>query len=258
MKTKRNALRLFITVSGTTDFTELTNHQIDLWHGRLIKEGKAGKTVNNYKDHLVSCLKYLDRHGYRLKINFDLLERAEEDHHEAAYFTRKNILAIKACCQGPRELLLISLLFDSALRISELRSLKLENLDGVKIRVLSGKGRRDRVTFMTPATRALLDQWLALVGSGGYLFPSPRKYGEALSEVQIRESVNRPIRAAGFVVGSAHTLRHSSVTDLIESGADLFTVQTLVGHTDPKTTRRYYHQTNNQLEEKYARFKTAE
>lgn len=255
VKCYRKDLSRFMAETEIKDFQKLTNNQIDMWQANLAIEGKAGKTINNYRDAIVGCLKYLGKHGYNVKIDFDLIVRVEEEQREAVYFTPEEMKKIKETCAGIRELILISLLFDSGMRISELVSLQVENIEGMKIKIIQGKGRKDRVTFMCKPTRGLLDQWLTRNDiAQGYIFPSPAKYGEPLSHQQIRGSINAAIRRAGFRSGSAHSMRHSMITAGIENGADIFTVQTLVGHSDPKTTRRYYHITAKRLGEKHAQF----
>jgi site-specific recombinase XerD len=253
IRTYRKTLSRFIGESGTKDFRKLSNKDLDKWHIKLAQEGKAAKTINNYKDGVISCLKYLDKHGKKVKIVFDLIERAEEGHKEAQYFKRDEIKAIKDACKGLRELLLISLLYDSGIRIGELRRLRVEDVSGLTVKIIQGKGRKDRTTFILQATRTTLDRWLNLNEiETGYLFPSPAKFEEPLSEQQIRESVNAPIRRAGFEKGSAHTMRHSFVTNLIDADVDVFTAQTLAGHSDPKTTRHYFHTNIQKLGEKYS------
>lgn len=255
IKTYRKDLSNFIRRVQLKDFQRLTNQQITAWQAELVAEGKTGKTVNNNRDSLVGCLKYLGKHGYKIRIDFDLVDRADEDHREALYFTTSEIGTIKGACVGLRELLLVSLLYDSGMRISEVVSLCVESISGLQIKVVQGKGRKDRWVFIRQPTRDLLDQWLAKNDiTSGYVFPSSVKFDDPLSHQQIRGSINAAIRRAGFKKGSAHTMRHSFATDFINSGADIFTVQTILGHSDPKVTRRYFHTNAEQLGEKYAKF----
>jgi integrase/recombinase XerC len=259
MCTKRKAIDRFLSVNPSLqDFTKLTNDQFDRWRAQLAKEGKAGKTINNYADHILGLLRHLqDRRKCQLKINLSLVERAEEDDSDVAYFTRDDMQRIQSACRGLRELLLIDLIYVSGLRISETTKLRLENVSDLTI-CIRGKGRKLRTTFITPDIRAILDRWLMLNGiTEGYIFPSPTKFDKPLSVQQIRETINAPIRRAGFEKGSAHAIRHAFVTKLINSGADIFTVQTLVGHDDPKTTRGYFHKNREQLGKQYAKFMTS-
>lgn len=255
IKSYRKDIAKFVIDSETKDLRRVTIDHLNTWQGLMAEEGKSGKTINNYRDAVVGCLKYLEKSGDKVNLNFALVERALEEQREAVHFTEDEVTQIKAACEGLRELLMISLLFDSGIRISELRALKIEHISGNKIQVVQGKGRKDRVTFMRDTTKGLLEQWLNVTGTRAlYVFPSPVKSNVALSDQQIRGSINAPIRRAGFGKGSAHSLRHSMITSMINNEADIFTVQTLVGHSDPKVTRRYFHTNAEQLARKYARF----
>lgn len=254
MVTKRKALDRFMAVNpALKDLTKLTNQEFDVWRASLAKEGKAGKTINSYADHVIGALKFLsERKRMPIAINLKMIERAEEETKDALYFTAEEIDQIKAECQGLRQQIFISLIWDSGLRISEVQHLMVENLRGCNITVKQGKGRKDRPTFMRQETRDMLDEWLKRNDiTEGYVFPSPRRFKKPLDVCQIRESINLPIRRAGLQ-GSAHTIRHGFVTRLIDGGAPLETTQTLLGHEDPRTTLHYYHRSVSKLAKHYA------
>ncbi len=255
LRTKRIIITRFVRDTDITDFQKLTNAKLNDWHSQLVKEGKVGKTVNNYQETIVTCLKYLGRHGYKLKFDFDMVERAHEEQRESTWFTPAQIEMIKAACIGPKELLVISFLFDSLLRISELRMLRVEDISGATVKVIQGKGRKDRTTFIGEDTEKLLRRWLTLNDiSTGYIFPSPDRFGQPLTVTAIRAAITPPIRRAGFDKGSAHSLRHSKATDIRNKGGDIVFVQSVLGHSDIKTTRRYVHVTEEQLRQEYHQF----
>lgn len=157
---------------------------------------------------------------------------------------------------GVRDRALLEVMYASGLRVSEVISLKLADVDLDKGIVLCfGKGSKERVV---PVGRPALDwvkryllvrrEWL-----GGrivdYLFITPR--GKLLSRQSVWRKVVTYGRAAGLGHVTPHILRHTFATHLLEHGADLRSVQVLLGHADLSTTEVYTHVTNERLREIY-------
>lgn len=247
MQSKKQTLYRFMREnSNLKDLRRLTNEQFDNWCANLVKEGKAGKTVNSYADHITACLRFLqNKRCEKVRLRLEALERCEEDPPETVYFTADNIAKIKEYCNNLRESLLVSLLFDSALRLNELTNLRVENIEAMSITIV-GKGRKKRTVFILPETRDLLDKWLIIAGvTEGYIFPSPTKPDASITSVNLRAAVNAPIRRAGFGEGSAHAIRRGALTHLLEGGLSLQDTATYAGHTDPQTTLKHYYKVTN-------------
>ncbi|MBA7503498.1 Tyrosine recombinase XerD [subsurface metagenome] len=160
--------------------------------------------------------------------------------------------------QGQRDRALIELLYASGLRVSELVSLNLEqvNLNTNEIRVW-GKGSKERVVLMgKPAARALrtyLSQSRPkLLGKkrGNALFLN--RYGERLIERRVQRIIETYANIAG--IGKRvypHMLRHTFATHLLDGGADLRVVQELLGHVNLSSTQIYTHVTRSQARKVY-------
>ncbi len=149
---------------------------------------------------------------------------------------------------------LLELLYASGLRVAELAALDLDAVDRQEqtVRVL-GKGRKERIVpYGTAAARAL-QGWLSRRGeAAGALFVNRR--GGRLSVRSIHATVRRGARAAGLTRRvTPHTLRHSFATHLLDRGADLRTIQELLGHSRLSTTQRYTHVAADQLLKVYDR-----
>ena len=166
--------------------------------------------------------------------------------------------------QGPRALrdrALLELLYGSGLRVSELVGLRTGDLD-LRERLVRcwGKGGKERVVpFGRPAARALRDYlqhgrralWPG-GGRGDALFPGRR--GRPLTRQACWKMIKgRAARAGIGRAVSPHVLRHSFATDLLRGGADLRTVQELLGHADIGTTQVYTHLTPGHLLAVYRR-----
>lgn len=156
-----------------------------------------------------------------------------------------------------RDLALAELLYGSGLRISEALDLNLAqiNLDNRAIRVL-GKGGKERVAPLSDSAIEALAVWLErrrhLARDAGEqaLFVGNR--GGRLNRRQAARIIDEMCKRAGLPQTiSPHGLRHSFATHLLESGADLRSVQELLGHARLSTTQRYTHLTLSKLVEVY-------
>ncbi len=150
-----------------------------------------------------------------------------------------------------RDRAVLEVLYSTGLRVSEVTSLTVDQMSN-ELLTVTGKGERQRVVPLgRPALRAV-QRWLeegrpglATDGSGSALFVGVR--GGALDSRGIRRILDR--RMASF----PHALRHSFATHLLEGGADLRTVQELLGHVDLATTQIYTSVTRDHLRATYER-----
>jgi integrase/recombinase XerC len=159
---------------------------------------------------------------------------------------------------GLRDVAMLELLYATGIRVGELVGLDLDDLDRDRnvVRVL-GKGRKERtVPFGHPAARAL-DRWLAAGrpvlrcdGAGPALFLGAR--GRRIDQRAVRTLVHRRIAdVPGAPDIGPHGLRHTAATHLLEGGADLRSVQELLGHASLATTQLYTHVTSERLRAAY-------
>jgi integrase/recombinase XerC len=149
---------------------------------------------------------------------------------------------------GLRDQLIVELLYASGLRVGELVGLDVDDVDrGRRVVRVLGKGRKERsVPFGAPAESAL-HRWLtegrprlAVAGSGPALLLGAR--GRRIDARTVRAVVHRRVAAVpGAPELGPHGLRHSAATHLLEGGADLRTVQELLGHASLGTTQIYTH-----------------
>jgi len=159
---------------------------------------------------------------------------------------------------GLRDVAMLELLYATGIRVGELVGLDVDDLDRDRnvVRVL-GKGRKERtVPFGHPAARAV-DRWLAegrpalrVEGAGAALFLGAR--GKRIDQRAVRTLVHRRIAdVPGAPDIGPHGLRHTAATHLLEGGADLRSVQELLGHASLATTQLYTHVTTDRLRAAY-------
>jgi integrase/recombinase XerC len=159
---------------------------------------------------------------------------------------------------GCRDVAILELLYATGIRVGELCGLDVDDVDRERrvVRVL-GKGRKERsVPFGRPADQAL-DRWLrigrpalAVPGAGAALFLGAR--GKRVDQRAVRTLVHtRLADVPGAPDLGPHGLRHTAATHLLEGGADLRTVQELLGHASLATTQIYTHVTTDRLRQAY-------
>jgi integrase/recombinase XerD len=163
--------------------------------------------------------------------------------------------------QGLRDHAIIQLLYASGLRISEISSLTMERLNLQQgYVIITGKGSKERVVPIGRVALSALDEYLKESRSAllkkkmsDYVFVSNK--GGPLSRKRLWEIIKGAARRAGIKINvTPHMLRHSFATHLLERGADLRSVQTMLGHADIATTQIYTHITTKHLRDLYKKF----
>lgn len=166
---------------------------------------------------------------------------------------------------GLRDRAIVELLFSSGLRVSELVNL---NRDHINTRrrefMVRGKGQKDRPIFISESAAKRVEEYLAArIDNLPPLFLSYSRNNTAsttgdyrrLSPRSIQRMINQYARMAGITKHvSPHTMRHSYATDLLMNGADIRSVQSMLGHSNISTTQVYTHVTDEHLREVYEKF----
>lgn len=167
-----------------------------------------------------------------------------------------------------RDRAILELLFSSGLRVSELVGLNREHLNLNKGEFsIRGKGGKLRVVFLSPAAKNALKMYLdkradvdpalfvAYAKKGLVNRKNSRRESQRLTPRSVQRLVKRYAKKAGIVKDvHPHTLRHSFATDLLVNGADIRSVQSMLGHASITTTQIYTHITNERLKEVYQTF----
>lgn len=143
-----------------------------------------------------------------------------------------------------RDRIILELLYDEGLRISELARLNVEDIDFERktIRV-NGKGNKQRIAFLGDRLATLLKAYVGEAASGPLIRSS--RTGKRLGVRYLRMIVQH------YAKTNPHTLRHSFATHMLDRGANLRAVQELLGHTSLSTTQIYTHVTTRRLKESY-------
>ena len=164
-----------------------------------------------------------------------------------------------ACSEDPLANLVVTMILDTGLRVSELCELKISDIDmeDHSAMVIDGKGGKDRLVLFTQSTVARILAWLPLrearSPNGDHLLVT--KTGSALQSRTVQRLMDRLADEAEIPRGrlTPHVLRHNFATGLLERGADLVSIQRLLGHASIATTRVYLEISDQTLREIYKR-----
>lgn len=166
---------------------------------------------------------------------------------------------------GMRDRAILETLFSTGLRVSELASLNRDtiNLDRKEFGIV-GKGGKERVVFVSDSAADYLRKYLEFrndtfkplfIRFQGKIDSSDDGEAMRLTPRSIERTVEKYVKALGFSVkATPHTLRHSFATDLLINGADIRSVQEMLGHSNISTTQIYTHVTNAHLKDVHKAF----
>lgn len=157
---------------------------------------------------------------------------------------------ITSVLANPKHRCIISLLYGTGVRVSELTHIRMRDidLDRMILRVFQGKGKKDRQTIIPRALESIFRSQQKVKLSDSFLFTNGR--GDRLTEASIQKIVAHAAIEAGIKkTVSPHTLRHSFATHLLENGTDIRYIQELLGHAKLQTTQIYTHVADSNLKD---------
>jgi integrase/recombinase XerD len=167
--------------------------------------------------------------------------------------SRQELERLFACARPPRNRALLMTTYAAGLRVSEVISLKVSDVDSKRmtIRVEQGKGAKDRYTILSPRLLEELRAYWKLCQPHTWLFPAARDSSRKMDSSMAQKIYYvTKHRAAITRCHGIHTLRHCFATHLLEAGVDLRTIQSLMGHTSITTTMRYLQVRSEMLDAK--------
>lgn len=277
--TRRNYdfyLTRFISVSKLTRPDQITMDDVRdfrLWLNRQTSNRglPLKRSTQNY--HLIalrSFLKYLSRNDVKT-MAAEKIELGKTADRQVSFLEGDDLsrflnapLAIEPrSIVSYRDKAILEMLFSTGLRVSELAKLRKDGINMAKEEfTVRGKGDKLRVVFISPNAKKWLGDYLQRRHDiAPYLFVRHDRAGRRSSDAQpitprsVQRLVEHYAKAAGITKRiTPHTLRHSYATDLLMNGADIRSVQAMLGHASIQTTQIYTHITNPRLREIYKNF----
>lgn len=234
------------------------------------RDGEMKTNTRNY--HLIALrtfLKYLAKIDVK-SLSPEKIELAKQQPRQVEFLEKDEL---KKIIEAPtltkdseltklRDVAILELLFSTGLRVSELAGLNIENINLDKDEFsVRGKGGKVRVVFVSDSAKNALKEYLkARKDTSPALFVrtdlDPKSHSlENLTPRSIERIVKKYSKVAGITKKvTPHTLRHSFATDLLYEGADIRSVQEMLGHSSITTTQVYTHITNKRLKETYEKY----
>ena len=248
-----------MSVEELLERVEPFNGRLDLWvHSLIDRSPSTVKARLAAANHLMNWL------GQKWP---EHLVRPKSGKKLPRTLTSRELTLVKeaaSCSEDPVTNLVVTMILDTGLRVSELCELSLSDIDlhDHSAMVIDGKGGKDRLVLFTEATVARILAWLPLRDARGpkgeHLLVT--KAGTALQSRTIQRMMDRLADEAEIPRGrlTPHVLRHNFATGLLERGADLVSIQRLLGHASIATTRVYLEISDQTLREIYKRAQSIE
>lgn len=254
LHSKRWICREFLKTIKIDSLNELSNKHVNEWIAEQTARGCSGRTINSRLVNLVAMLRYFQDMGISFpKLKLRLIIKCKEQPPRRVYYTREQIEQVLRYADH-LEWLLIKLCFDCGLRISELRNLRLMNLNGRMVTFI-GKGSKARESYMSEEARNRLDDWIQRNRISDFIWVRTLGKNEPMSVEDIRYLMRKPFYQAGFKNFYPHALRHSFATDIQKHGASLMETKEMLGHARIETTERYVHGLEGHLEYFFDKYK---
>lgn len=241
---------------------------IEAWYADLSKRGLSAATAARRRASVRQFYRFAVGEGWREDDPSRRLDAPKQGRPLPKSLSREevgrllDVIAQKDSASAKRLLALVEMAYASGMRVSELLGLKLEAVQrDPAYLIVRGKGNKERLVPLNSSAREAIKAWLearnapdakpktkAKTAASPWLFPSTGKSGH-LTPRRFAQLLDEAATAAGIDPSriSPHVLRHAFATHLLEGGADLRVVQTLLGHVDISTTQIYTHLATDHL-----------
>jgi integrase/recombinase XerC len=243
---------------------ELTPRLLRAYLAWLHEQGYARATVGRRLAALRTWCRFLCRQGVLSANPAEGLRGPRQDRKLPHFLGLEEVLRLLEAPPadtplGLRDRAILETLYSAGLRVSELTGLNVEDVDlDAATATVRGKGRRERLALLGPPALEALGRWLACRDgvARGRAAGRPalflNKNGTRLTSRSVGRLLEKYLAQAGLDPRtSPHTLRHSFATHLLDRGADIRSVQELLGHRSLSTTQVYTHVTTQRLQDSY-------
>lgn len=243
-------LKEFVKRSGVKKIDQLSPRQVTDFFGQLSRLGRKPATLARKISALKIFFEYLKDQGQILESPAKAYSAPKIVRYHPDYLSPEEIdkiIVVAGADQrhGPRNRAILELLYGSGLRVSELINLRLPNIEFEAgfVRV-TGKGSKQRLVPLGGYSKRALEEYLESSqkerSGSGLTLVFPSRSGKPFSRAGIWKIIrNLVVKAEIRKKVTPHTFRHSFATHMIEGGADLRTLQEMLGHADISTTEIY-------------------
>ena len=263
LKNYQHDLAIFTNFIKDKHIKSITYSDIRNYLSFLYEKEYAKKSIARHISTLRSFFKYLYSEEIIKDDPMTLISNPKLDKTLPKFLNYNEMESILAIPDintslGKRDALILEMLYSTGLRVSELVSIKVDDIDfnNLKIKIL-GKGNKERYVLFGPLCLEKLNDYLKngrdlllMDFSTSYLFLNKR--GKPITDRSIRAIINKIAHQAALKMSiSPHVIRHTFATHMLNEGADLKSVQELLGHENLSTTQIYTHISNEHLRKTY-------
>ena len=242
---------------GISDVAEISRNNLNSYIIALRQGNINPRSVVRKIASLRGFFKWLSSNEYIKNNPAIFLEQPKLAKKLPKVMTLQEIKEIFHSDLSAEQALIVELLYDCGLRVSELVNLKISDID-LKSKYIQcfGKGSKERVIPFGKKAKEAINKYLAArdIIISKYGLKTKRLFIKTSGNLLTRQDVYNFVKKLGEKIHkhiSPHTLRHTFATHLLENGADLRVVQELLGHSDVATTQLYTHITKKRLKEVY-------
>ncbi len=226
----------FINHFQSEELIAIDEERINQYLQGLVHQKKSDSYINQ----MINSIKFYYETVLGMPNRFYSIDRPIKKEQLPKVISVEEVQAMIRNTYNIKHRCIISLLYSSGIRRSELLNLRLQDIDSKRmvLNIINGKGGKDRITLLSPSVLVELREYFKLYRPKEFLFEgaSGGKYSATsvsriIKKAQHRSKIQKKV--------TAHVLRHSFATHLLENGTDLRTIQVLLGHSSTKTTEIY-------------------
>lgn len=246
--------KMLIEILGDKDMADITVEDVSKWAKELRKHCCAN-TVRNYITRLRVVADYMALTDIPC-IKTALIPIPKREATIPSFLTAEEVTEMIDCSYSLRNAFVISLIYSSGIRLSEMLQLNRNSIVDHKFTVI-GKGKKVRLCFIDDRTQRLMDKYLKTRKDNceALIVSAQNKSRMTPTNVQLLIK-NSAIRAGIDKRVTPHTLRHSFATNFLRNNGNIRYLSTMLGHSSLDTTMMYTHVVDNDLEAQYKRYHT--
>lgn len=246
--------RLLAQSIGDKNIRYLKMPDISEWVAEISKSRKPN-TTRLYVVRLRVVLKYMRTLGYKT-INPELIPVPKRENPKRCFLTPDEVSLMIDNAFDDRNRFVVSLLYSSGIRVSELTQLKRDSIVDGQFTVI-GKGKKVRLCFVDRRTEILMRRYMDTRHDNSDYLVVSHIFGDKVNKSTIELIVkNTAIRAGLTKNVTPHILRHSFATNFIRNNGSIRYLSTMLGHASMDTTSIYSHVVDNDLRSQYMKFHT--
>ncbi len=239
IRTYLSQIQLFLAYFDGNDAKNIKVADIEAYIQKLLKEDEISFSTQKA---VLGTIRLFYKLVFDKNIKIDYLYPARQEYKLPTVLSQNEIKKLLSKIDNIKHKAILSLIYSGGLRVSELLSLKIKDIDSDRMRIYirGSKNNRDREVMLSEKILKLLRKYFIAYKPKEYLFEG-QKAG-AYSARSVQEILKKAMKKSGIKKhATVHTLRHSFATHLIENGTDIRIVQELLGHKNIKTTQIYTH-----------------